>query len=339
MAINPNFVFADPALQAQVVNMAQVQAQADAARQQQFAATLSEMRRQRTEQADKEERRGIREADIRRLDAQEAERRRQFDASLGFSEKGLASTEKIEAGRLTGSTTLATEREKAQARAEAYNELRRRLTAQDYLGDQIHTPTELEAEVGAFDFTPQQKELLRGIHKSALGRAAQLATESDRAAQTWQAKIAAIDQNPKVKQAEKDLRIDSILTEFNKSPQRDYTQFDPTARTFIPRFRKPRLDVVLGPEPAPQSASRLPGTGELIPATQPNPYLEGGAVRDFLRAKARENIPSARPYESVRRSLGIGSPTVPVVPTMPQLTNPLPNYLDLEEFRQYGLYP
>lgn len=95
MAYSPYFTFSDPALQREVVNEAQVLAAAEAARQQQRAQTIAALRQERQQRADLEERRAIREGDIRRLEANEAERRRQFDVQTGLTEKDIASREKI----------------------------------------------------------------------------------------------------------------------------------------------------------------------------------------------------------------------------------------------------
>lgn len=149
MAINPNFVFSDPALQAQVVNAAQVRAAADAARAQQFAQTLAAMRQERQQAADLAERRAIREGDIRRLDANEAERRRQFDANQALQREAIASSEKIASGR--------------QGRAtedERYNNVLSTLAAAER--GTADLPTERELEPLLVDFTPERQRALRG---------------------------------------------------------------------------------------------------------------------------------------------------------------------------------
>jgi len=156
MAVNPNFTFADPALNAQAVAMIQAQAQAEAARNQQFAATLSEMRRQRTEQADKEERRAIREADIRRLDATEAERRRQFDEGLKQrrEEVGIGSEER---------KSYASERAKEQAEIALHNNL---LNAIEKTNN-LMTVSELEARMGGL--SEPRKQALRERRNQVFG--------------------------------------------------------------------------------------------------------------------------------------------------------------------------
>jgi hypothetical protein len=143
MAVNPNFTFADPALQAQVVNMAQVQAAADAARAQQMTQTLAELSRQRQAASDREERRAIREGDIRRLEATEAERRRQFDVGTGLTREDIASREKI-----------AGVRNKEADEKEAYNNLLNLIER----GEDIPTAAELEARMVDIS-EPRKKEL------------------------------------------------------------------------------------------------------------------------------------------------------------------------------------
>jgi len=167
MAISPNFVFADPALNAQAIAQIQAQAAIEVARQQQSAVTASEMRRQRTEQADKEERRGIREADIRRLDAQEAERRRQFDAGLGFSEKDLAQRERTAGAGETARTAAEERRVKAQDELDRYNSTVRFIER----ADPVSIPTESEVEARIVDLTPAHQEQVRSARKKAYGLA------------------------------------------------------------------------------------------------------------------------------------------------------------------------
>lgn len=95
MAYNPYFTFADPALQQAVVQEAQIQAAARAAQAQQRAATLAAIRQERQAALERQERQAIREGDIRRLDANEAERRRQFDANQVLQREAIASNEKV----------------------------------------------------------------------------------------------------------------------------------------------------------------------------------------------------------------------------------------------------
>lgn len=95
MAVNPYFTFADPALQNAVVQEAQVQGAIRAAQMQQRAQALAGMRQERQAAMERQERQAIREADIRRLDANEAERRRQFDANMRFNREALTSQEKV----------------------------------------------------------------------------------------------------------------------------------------------------------------------------------------------------------------------------------------------------
>jgi hypothetical protein len=150
MAYNPYFTFADPQLQQAVVQEAQIAAAAEAARAQQRAQTLAAMRQERQLQADKQERQAIREGDIRRQDATEAERRRQFDASL--------SQRKSETEAYTGErATAAKEKAAEAAQVELYNNL---LKGMERAGSrELMTSPELEARITSL--TPERKEELR----------------------------------------------------------------------------------------------------------------------------------------------------------------------------------
>jgi hypothetical protein len=144
VAVNPNFTFADPLLQREVVNAQQVQAAAEAARAQQFAETPRALRQERQAAADREERRAIREGDIRRQEAQQAENRRQFDESLRYNREALASQENV------NKTRLAEADEK-----ELYNNLLNIVEK----GDDVPTLSELEVRMAGL--SPARKQALR----------------------------------------------------------------------------------------------------------------------------------------------------------------------------------
>jgi hypothetical protein len=244
MAIGDNFIFSDPALNAQAVARIQAQAAVEAARNQQFAATLSEMRRQRTEQSDKEERRGIREADIRRLDAQEAERRRQFDAGLGFSEKDLATRERIAGAGETGRTAAEERRAKEQSELDRYNSTLRFIER----ADPLSLPTESELEARIVDFTPARKEQLRSARNLAYTSALRDFEISSGEARRL---------GPLVGTADK--ATGKIHTAESLSKGKNHLRINPETGLIESLIGKPRKDAVYGPqeEPTPRAAEGL----------------------------------------------------------------------------------
>jgi hypothetical protein len=143
MAYNPYFTFADPALQQAVVQEAQVRAAADAARQQQFAQTLAALRQERQAQADKEERRAIREGDIRRQEAAQAENQRQFNESLKYNREALGTQ-----------TELTKTRQAENDEKELYNNLLNLVEK----GDVVPTLSELNARMAGL--SPSRKQAL-----------------------------------------------------------------------------------------------------------------------------------------------------------------------------------
>lgn len=157
MAYNPLFTFADPALQAQVVNEAQVRAAADAARAQQFAETLRALRQERQANLDREERRAERERVIREGEARGAENKRQFDESLKYNREALGAQ-----------TELQKTRQQEADERDIFNNVLNEINRSD--GENI--PTESEVRAAAHGVGPVKMQALlqrrEAKYKSAL---------------------------------------------------------------------------------------------------------------------------------------------------------------------------
>jgi hypothetical protein len=324
MAYNPNFTFADPALQNAVVNEAQVRAAVDAARAQQFTQTLAALRQERQAASDREERRAIREGDIRRLEATEAERRRQFDVNTGLTREDIASREKISGvGRSQGEEK------------ELYNNLLNLIER----GDDPPTAAELEARMTGLT-EPRRAALRerRTLRFNELNRDFGLIADEARRL------------NAKLQAQEKDPKTGALLSPeglLGRSQFRNQLGIDPDTGLLRILARKPREDRGFSeviPQPSPGFVPRetdfrvplLPGQGpsagaEPIAAVQER--LNTGSPTGFWRALIGGGslFHPAAAFEQAARGgralmgfqLPPPEPILEAVPAEPQFTPPV----------------
>jgi hypothetical protein len=281
MAINPNFVFADPQLQQQVVAMAQVKAAQDAARAQQFAQTLAEQRRQRQEAADREERQAIREGDIRRQEAQQAENRRQFDESLRYNREALASQENV------NKTRLAEADEK-----ELYNNLLNLVEK----GDVVPTLSELNARMAGL--SPSRKQALVERRQARFDSALKdFNILSDEAARL-NAKVGVKDQKTGLTPT-----ADDVL---NRSQHKRLMRIGDNG-LIEPLLTRPREDVVPGAAPASTSFQVPPPAAP--PAVESITDIQKRAASPSLIMRGGQEVGDLL-YQNALRRIGQGAGNV-----------------------------
>lgn len=248
-----NFVFADPQLNA--VRIADIQAQAavNQALAQQRAQSQALQRQERQAALQREENRAIREGDIRRAEATEAERRRQFDVTTGLTRE------------------IATGRAGDAAEIERYNNILAMLGAAERGSGDL--PTERELEPLIVDLKPERQRAIRNergrIFNFLLRNADLIEQEVNRL-------------NPFLGTR------DDKGVEYTPDRLLGLSQFKSNIRVgpagrLESLFRRPRTDA---PEPTARTAGVEP-ISELIGRTRPDAFPRAGVVEPLLQSLVR----------------------------------------------------